>query len=168
MKKKVRVNDKMQKGYVYYLVEPEGKNFEGDFKPELTPKQILELGVFDGVYMRDCKKEFGDYLKKAKLAKDKRDFNLNYFQISASQSLKVWRENGWINEEHDPRGWFQWYCRYFKGRRIKDYDSWQIKRWKQMKRHIGQIKKNCSPKDLSCRRKQRQALLHWAYDSRKI
>jgi len=170
--KTIIVNDKMQKGYKYKLTEPSARNFDPEFKPELTPKQMLELGVFGGRYMRDCKKEFPkDWFKKAKFFSEGlpgHDAKLNYFGVEASQPLSVWRKKGWINEKHDPRGWFQWYCRYYLGRRIPGEDEKQIKRWKAIKRHIGQIKKNCRPRDLSCRRKQRQVLLHWAYDGRKI
>lgn len=166
MKKKILVNDKMQKNYVYYLTEPIGKNFDSEFKPELTPKQILELGAFEGVYMRDCGKEFPrSWFSKAKFAKDKKDASLNYFGVWASQPLSVWRKKGWIRKD-DPRGWFQWYCRYYMGRRHED-DVRQIKRWKAFRRHLGALKKNCKIKDKTCRPKQRQALLHWAYDSRK-
>ncbi len=169
-KKKVFVNDKMQKRYVYELSQPTGRNFQINFKPELTPKKMLELGVFGGVYMRDCVKEFPkNWFDKAKFQK-KENYNheasLNFFGVNASQPLSVWRKKGWIHKD-DPRGWFQWYCRYYLGRRHED-DKKQIKRWKQIRRHIGQIKKNCRVKDLACRKKQRQALLHWAYDSRKI
>jgi hypothetical protein len=168
MKKFVLVNDKMQKKYKYELVAPIGKKFDPEFKPALTPKQMLALGVFGGVYMRDCTKEFPkDWFIKAKFAKDKRDANINLFGINASQPLSVWRKKGWIYEE-DPRGWFQWYCRYYMGRRIPKEDERQIGRWKKMRRHVGQIVANCRPGDLTCRRRQRQALLHWAYDSRKI
>lgn len=157
----------MQKNYKYILSEPVGKNFTSEFKPELTPKQMLELGVFGGKYMTDTKKEFPkDWFKKAKLSPRKKDISLNYFKINASMPLSYWRKKGWIRPQ-DPRGWFQWYCRYFVGRRTSDDDR-QIARWLMMKRHIGQIKKNCKKKDLNCRRKQRQALLHWAYDSRKF
>jgi len=167
MKKKVFVNDKMQKGYTYYLTEPIGKNFDPEFRPELTPKEMLELGVFGGKYMTDCKDEFPkSWFKKAKLSPRFSNPELNYFKINASQPLSVWREKGWIHPD-DPRGWFQWYCRYYMGRRHED-DARQIKRWRAMRRHIGQLKKNCAKRDFSCRRKQRQALLHWAYDSRKI
>jgi len=118
--------------------------------------------------MTDCKKEFPkEWYEKAKLCHEFRDPKLNFFGINASQPLSVWQKKGWIYEE-DPRGWFQWYCRYYMGRRIPEEDIRQIKRWRAIKRHIGQIKKNCGEKDLDCRRKQRQALLHWAYDSRKI
>lgn len=165
--KKIIVNDKMQSNYTYELSEEEGKNFDPGFKPELTPKEMLKMGVFGGKYMTDCRKEFpGDWFVEAKLCSEKHDPNLNFFKINASQSLSVWRKKGWIHPD-DPRGWFQWYCRYYLGRRHKD-DERQIKRWKAIIRHINQIKKNCRPKDLSCRKKQRQALLHWAYDSTKI
>lgn len=165
---KVVVNDKMQKDYVYYLVEPAGQNFDPDFKPELTPKQMLELGVFGGKYMTDCISEFpAEWFDKAKLCAERHDPQLNYFGVNASQPLSEWREKGWIYEE-DPRGWFQWYCRYYMGRRIPEEDERQIKRWKAYKRHISQIVKNCPKGDFDCRKKQRQSLLHWAYDSRKI
>lgn len=128
---------------------------------------MLELGVFGGKYMTDCKKEFpNSWFAKAKLCSEKHDQKLNFFGVNASQPLSVWLNSGWIHPD-DPRGWFQWYCRYFMGRRHED-DLRQIKRWNAMKRQITQIKKNCKPGDWNCRRKQRQALLHWAYDSRKI
>jgi hypothetical protein len=169
MKKKVVVNDFMQQRYTYFLTAPMGKNFDKDFRPELTPKEMLKMGVFGGKYMTDCKKEFpANWFNDAKLCSDKHDPELNFFRINASQPLSVWKANGWINEEHDPRGWFQWYCRYYMGRRLGDEDKRQIKRWKAIVRHIGAIKKNCRKGDFSCRRKTRQALLHWAYDSRRL
>ncbi len=163
----VVVNDRMQKNYVYSLVEPEGRNFHPDFAPELTPKQMLEMGVFGGKYMTDCRDEFPkSWFTHARLCHERHDPELNYFRVNASQSLSVWRNKGWIYHE-DPRGWFQWYCRYYLGRRCPD-DGRQIRRWQAMKRHIAQIRKNCAKGDLCCRPKQRQALLNWAYDSRKI
>ncbi len=165
--KTVRVNDKMQKGYKYVLSEPEGKNFRPDFKPQLTPKEMLEMGIFCGRYMRDCVKEFPkEWFKRAKFAKEKKDCKLNYFMVKASMPLSYWKEKDWIHPD-DPRGWFQWYCRYYMGRRHEDDDR-QIRRWKAYKRHISQIKKNCKIKDMSCRAVQRQSVLHWAYDPRKI
>jgi hypothetical protein len=167
-KRKIIVNDLMQKNYSYYLTEPTGKNFHLEFKPELTPREMLELGVFGGKYMTDCKKEFPkSWFKKAKLCHEFHNSELNYFKINASQPLSVWRKKGWIYHE-DPRGWFQWYCRYYLGRRIPEEDLRQIKRWKAIVRHIGALKKGCKIKDQKCRPKERQALLHWAYDSRKI
>ncbi len=160
------VNDKMQNNYKYNAINPIGKNFHHDFNPDLTPKQMLELGVFGGKYMTDCREEFPiSWFKKAKLSPEFKNINLNYFKIDASLPLKQWQDKGWLFSE-DPRGWFQWYCRYFMGRRLPDIDIKQIKRWKSIRRHIGAIKKNCKVKDLNCRKKQRQALLHWAYDSR--
>lgn len=168
--KKVIVHDSMQDNYIYFLTEPVGKKFDPDFKPTLTPKQMLELGVFGGRYLNDCKSEYPkDWFKNAKLHPDGEpghDKNLNFFKVDASQPLSVWQKKGWIHPQ-DPRGWFQWYCRYYMGRRSADDDR-QIKRWKQIKRHISQVKKNCHKGDLSCRPKQRQAILHWAYDSRKL
>ncbi|MFO7807594.1 MAG: hypothetical protein R6V40_04215 [Candidatus Moraniibacteriota bacterium] len=167
MRKKVVVNDKMQRGYVYYLTEPIGKNFHPQFQPHLSPKKMLELGVFGGRYMTDTRSEFpASWFKKAKLCPERHDPELNFFKINASQPLSVWREKGWIHRD-DPRGWFHWYCRYYMGRRHED-DRRQIKRWKAFARHWSAVEKNCRRGDFSCRRKQKQALLHWAYDSRLL
>ncbi len=168
--KTVRVNDRMQKGYSYTLSEPVGKNFDPRFQPDLTPKQMLALGVFGGVYMRDCRKEFPkDWFAKAKFQTKgvyEQDPTINFFKVKASQSLSEWKRKGWIYKD-DPRGWFQWYCRYYMGRRGED-DERQIKRWVAIRRHIAQIVKNCRKGDFSCHSKQRQAVLHWAYDSRTL
>ncbi|MBI2439564.1 MAG: hypothetical protein HYV45_03110 [Candidatus Moranbacteria bacterium] len=169
MKKKiVVVHDMMQKEYVYTLSEPVGRNFHPDFKPDLTPKEMLALGVFGGKYMTDCQKEFPkNWFVSALLSPKKYDRTLNYFGVPASQSLSVWRKKGWIYQD-DPRGWFQWYCRYYMGRRIPKEDERQISRWRAMSRHIAQVKKYCRRGDVFCRARQRQALLHWAYDSRLL
>ena len=168
----VVVNDLMQTGYRYELSEPIGKNFNPEFKPDLTPREMLELGVFGGVYMRDCTKEFPKewfiHGKFAPVETKKHVAMINYFKVNASQPLSVWKKKGWINEAHDPRGWFQWYCRYYMGRRLPLEDARQIKRWKAITRHLAQIQRNCRPGDAHCRPRQRQAILHWAYDSRKI
>ena len=165
--KEILVNDIMQKNYRYLLTEPMGQNFQSDFQPQLTPKEMLELGVFGGKYMNDCYDEFPvSWFENAKISTNK-NIQLNYFKVQASLPLSHWREKGWIYND-DPRGWFQWYCRYFMGRRILDEDIRQIKRWKAIKRHLGAVIKNCKSLDLECRKKQRQALLHWAYDSRLV
>lgn len=157
----------MQSDYRYVLSARMGKDFAADFQPDLTPKEMLRLGVFGGKYMTDCRDEFPtDWFTKAKLSPDRADPRINYFGVAASRPLAEWRRKGWIWDE-DPRGWFQWYCRYYMGRRCED-DERQIKRWRAMRRHIAQIKKNCDKYDLNCRPKQRQALLHWAYDSRVL
>jgi hypothetical protein len=165
--RRVVVNDLMQQRYTYFLTEPAGRNFEPGFAPQLTPRELLALGVFGGKYMTDCRDEFpASWFARAKLSPERSDPTLNYFGVRASQSLSVWRKNGWIYEE-DPRGWFQWYCRYYAGRRCLDDDR-QIRRWRQIARHVAQVKAGCRKGDLSCRRRQRQALLHWAYDSRLL
>lgn len=166
-KKTVRVRDSMQTAE-YVLSEPMGKNFDPRFTPDLTPKEMLALGVFGGKYMTDCTDEFpAEWFEHAKLCPEKHDAKLNYFGVNASQPLSVWRKKGWIHPA-DPRGWFQWYCRYYMGRRLPEEDDRQIRRWKAIVRHVKQIQNNCDRGDLSCRPRQRQAVLHWAYDSRKI
>lgn len=165
--RRIVVNDLMQKGYVYDLTEPAGTHFHPGFRPELTPKEMLALGVFGGKYMTDCTDEFPeDWYERARLCHEFHDPKLNHFGVNASQSLIVWRQKGWIHDE-DPRGWFQWYCRYYMGRRGPD-DERQVKRWRAMARHVAQIRKNCPPGDAHCRTRQRQALLNWAYDSRRM
>ncbi len=167
MKRKVIVHDKMQRGYVYYRTEPAGRNFAPGFLPQLTPKQMLQIGVFGGKYMTDCRAEFpASWFTRARLCPERHDPRLNFFRVNASQSLATWRRMGWIRAQ-DPRGWFQWYCRYYLGRRSAD-DARQIRRWRAIGRHVAAIVKNCEPGDLECRRRQRQAVLHWAYDSRML
>jgi hypothetical protein len=164
----VTVNDKMQRGYRYTRTAGVGRNFDPAFKPQLTPAQMLSLGVFCGKYMTDCRREFPkSWFTRAKLARGERNCGFNFFGIDASQTLSEWKRKGWIHPD-DPRGWFQWYCRYYMGRRMPHEDARQIKRWKAISRHVRQLQKNCEPGELTCRRRQRQALLHWAYDSRKI
>jgi hypothetical protein len=164
---RVVVDDLMQHGYVYYRTEPVGGNFDPGFVPELSPSQMLALGVFGGKYMTDCRVEFpAEWFATAKLSPTRNDPAVNFFGVHASKSLAYWRAMGWIYPE-DPRGWFQWYCRYYMGRRCPD-DTRQIRRWKAISRHMAQLRKHCLPGDLGCRRRQRQALLHWAYDSRHI
>jgi hypothetical protein len=165
--RRVKVNDLMQQRYAYVLTAPIGRDFHLAFRPELTPQQMLELGVFGGKYMTDCAKEFpADWFKNARLCSERHDPELNYFRVNASQPLAYWRKKGWIYQE-DPRGWFQWYCRYYMGRRCPD-DLRQIKRWRAFRRHVAQVQKHCARRDLECRPRQRQALLQWAYDSRRI
>jgi hypothetical protein len=169
MKEKlIVVNDRMQQNHRYKLSAPVGRDFDPGFKPELTPKEALRLGIFGGKYMTDAMKEFPrSWFAGAKLSPAGRDPSLNYFGVEASQPLSLWRARGWIHP-NDPRGWFQWYCRYYLGRRLPGEDDRQIRRWRAMRRHVAQIVGNCHPGDLGCRKRQRQALLQWAYDSRKL
>lgn len=161
-------NDNRQSNYKYVLTEKEGENFDNEFRPDLTPKQMLKLGIFGGNYFEGYISEYPkDWFTGQAISKHGHDPKLNYFKIDASQTLRVWQQKGWIYEE-DPRGWFQWYCRYYLGRRIPEEDKRQIARWKAIKRHIKQVQNHCQSGDINCRPRQRQAVLHWAYDSRKI
>ena len=165
--RRVIVNDLMQSGYRYIRSARIGRDFDPAFEPELTPAEMLALGVFGGRYMTDCRAEFpASWFRRAKLCAERHDPALNFFRVNASQPLAVWRKKGWIQRD-DPRGWFQWYCRYYMGRRGPD-DERQIRRWRAMRRHIAQLRGACWPRDLECRPRQRQALLQWAYDSRLI
>ena len=165
--KEVIVNDLMQSNYKYLLTHPVGENFDREFVPELTPIEMLKLGVFGGKYMADCFLEFpSSWFQEAKISKGKKNIELNFFKIDASLPLKHWLDKGWIFDQ-DPRGWFQWYCRFCNGRRIPHMDEIQIKRWKNFRRHVLAIEKNCEKGDLGCRKRQRQAILQWAYDPYK-
>lgn len=171
--KKIKYSDSFQKNYTYKITEPKGKNFDPGFKPDLTPAEMLKLGVFGGAYYIGVKNLVPSDLPKSwfsgiRLSKDgEKHPDLNFYKVSASQPLSIWKKKGWIYKD-DPHGWFQWYCRYYIGRRLPEEDERQIKRWKAIRRHLAQIEKNCRPKDKMCRPKQRQAVLHWAYDSRKV
>jgi len=159
----IEVNDTMQTGYRYRCTAPVGEAFDEGFQPHYSPREMLEMGIFEGKYCNDCRDEFPqDWFTNARLS-DKPDPSCNYFGIKSRQPLSVWREKGWIYGP-DPRGWFQWYCRYYLGRRLEDVDAIQIKRWRAFARHAGQVRANCAPGDIFCRRRQRQALLQWAHD----
>ncbi|NNE85193.1 MAG: hypothetical protein HKN28_14610 [Alphaproteobacteria bacterium] len=159
----VIVNDKMQCSYSYEIVAPMGRDFAPDFEPHFTPKEMLELGVFEGKYCNDCVPELPeDWFEEAKIV-DTADPSLNRFGVKSRQPLSVWREKGWIIGP-DPRGWFQWYCRYYLGRRLPEIDGRQVKRWRSFRRHAAQVRANCEPGDVWCRPRQRQALLQWSHD----
>jgi hypothetical protein len=159
----ITVNDKMQRKYRYELVARSGRDFADGFAPHFSPSEMLAMGVFEGKYLNDCRKEFpASWFAKAKLS-DTPDPALNFFKIKSRKPLSYWREKGWIIGP-DLRGWFQWYCRYYLGRRIPEIDEVQIKRWRAFSRHAGQIRANCEPGDLFCRPRQRQALLQWSHD----
>lgn len=169
MPHRVVVSDPLQPGYAYLRTEPAGKNFAPDFKPDLTPREMLHLGVFGGDYFEEETDEYPkEWFKDAAISqKGRPDPKLNRFGVRASQSRPEWQRKGWIHLD-DPRGWFQWYCRYYLGRRMPAEDRRQIDRWKKIVRHLAQIRNNCRPRDYTCRPRQRQAVLHWAYDSTKL
>ena len=161
--REIVVNDKMQTDYRYILTAKAGAQFDPVFTPYFSPQQMLEMGVFEGRYLNDCTDEFpAEWFQNAKIS-PKPDPALNYFGIKSRQPLDVWQQKGWIYGP-DPRGWFQWFCRYYLGRRLPDIDPIQIKRWKGFARHAGQIRANCYPGDVFCRPRQRQALLQWSHD----
>lgn len=163
---RVTVHDNLQ-NYQYETSARVGKDFAQEFSPDLTPQQMLELGVFGGHYFEGWHDEFPtEWFANAKIS-DHHDKSLNYFGVDASQSRQEWQRKGWIYEE-DPRGWLQWYCRYYMGRRIPAEDARQIKRWKNIRRHVSQVQKFCVQGDKLCRPRQRQALLHWAYNSPEL
>lgn len=168
-KKTITVNNKMQKNYSYELTAKEGDFSDyPDFKPELSPKEMLKLGVFEGKYLNDCKDEYpSSWFKGAKLSLTAVP-SLNFFKVKSRKPLSEWRSNKWIYGD-DPRGWFEWYCRFYYGRRVPNVDTKQIGRWKSfIARHSAQLKANCKVGDFNCRPVQRQALLQWAIDSRKL
>ena len=159
----IEVNDRMQTDYRYELVASEGKDFPDVFQPHFSPREMLEMGIFEGKYCNDCTGEFPEIWFRNAKTSDIPDPDMNYFGLKSRQPLSVWKVKGWIYGP-DPRGWFQWYCRYYLGRRLPHIDSIQIKRWRAFARHAGQIRANCEPGDIFCRRRQRQALLQWSYD----
>lgn len=159
----VKVNDCMQEGYHYEIVSPAGADFAPGFAPHYSPQEMLEMGVFEGKYCTDCTGEFPDeWFLKAKISGQPSE-DLNYFGVKSRKPLSYWQQKGWIYGP-DPRGWFQWYCRYYLGRRMPGVDEKQIKRWRSFSRHAGQIRANCDPGDIFCRPRQRQALLQWSHD----
>lgn len=148
-----------------------------NFSPMLTPKEMLHKGIFGGTYFSELidYKEFPDDwfqgLDKNFYCSEKYRIKVNFFKIKSGQSQKEWEEKGWIHKD-DPRGWFEWYCKYYIGRRHED-DERQIKRWaafcgpkgRWRNRIYSQI--NCcecsisSSHDVS--RRIQQSLLHWSY-----
>ncbi len=160
----IRVEDRMQSGYAYVLEAPIGQDFAAGFCPHYTPAEMLAMGVFEGKYINDCRGEFPSAWYEGARLREAPDPSVNFFGVKSRQPLSVWRQKGWIVGP-DPRGWFQWYCRYFLGRRLPETDVRQIQRWRAFARHTGQLRANCMAGDLSCRPRQRQGLLQWSHDA---
>jgi hypothetical protein len=147
-------------------------NIEGKFgsvegfssRPKLTPDMMLRLGVFGGTFIYDMIDEIPlewilMALVEGKISLTGRpDPECNFYRVLSVQDIKEWQRHGWINEQ-DPKGWFQWYIRYFLGRRTAD-DKRQCDRWHSFRRHLGQLIVNKHQERL----KQRQACIQWGYN----
>lgn len=163
----------MDKGKYSYMLtrEPGVMDDDPDFRPAYSPAEMLRMGVFEGRYLNDCVGEFPrewylDALEAGTLRIGSAyppTERVNYFGKKSRLSLSEWGRRGWIVAP-DNRGWFQWYCRYWLGRRIPDVDAIQIERWKAFRRHYAQVVKNCRRGDKTCRPRQRQALLQWSWN----
>lgn len=141
--------------------------WDSEFTPSYTPKEMLELGVFEGKYINALTGLPKAWYKLPKVLgpNDEPDPTINRFGVKSRQPLSVWKEKGWTTEL-SPYGWFQWYCFYWLGRRDEKEDALQIGRWKSfVARHNAQVQAKCKKGDDDCHRKQRQALLQWAWDS---
>jgi hypothetical protein len=160
-----------------------------EFKPNLTPKQVLRMGSFGGTYYRDIhssvtgknykgktliKKLPDDWFKglniDTKITSSKYDKKINKYGVKCGSSLEAWESSNWIMAQ-DPYGWFQWYCRFYTGRRTKD-DRRQIDRWLKLTGPKGRfrrtlmnkiIKAGASFNDESISPVIRQTLQHWGY-----
>lgn len=170
-------HNKMDSKYCYTLSSHYGK-IDPRMKGALSPLVMLKKGVFSGKYLNDCKSEFPkEWFAHAKLSINEKNNTKNLFKVESRLPLSKWRTNGWIYGD-DNRGWFQWYCRYYIGRRdnqlikkgnkLIPLDELQIKRWLAFKRHSAQLSINAKKEnrigDKTFRPVQRQALLQWAYD----
>jgi hypothetical protein len=168
MEETVHVHNSMQRGYTYTRTRRPGDFADHpEFQPVYTPLQMLKMGVFEGRYLDPKSNEFPDSWRP--YCNTISDARINFFHVKSRRPLSDWRASGWINPD-DPRGWFEWYCRFYMGRRHPD-DARQIARWKSFgARHSGAIRKNCpahgnpdSP-NAKLRPRQRQGLLQWSHD----
>lgn len=163
-----------------------------DFKPNLTPDEVLRMGSFGGVYLKPMtssvtKKSYGDKIyeeypiswvegidPEKMLTNDKYDPSLNFYGVKSGSQLGFsrhdWEKEGLIKAQ-DPHGWFQWYARFFMGRRTKD-DERQIGQWKEMAGEDSPLRKELVQAilkagknwdDKSVKPDLRQELQHWGY-----
>ncbi len=179
--------------YSYVLTSAPGDLSDTpDFQPAFSPGEMLMMGVFEGKYLNDCVREFPaewfyGALAAGRLSPEGPNAETcNFFGVGSRQPLSVWKQNGWApssarrgrTDDHyrgqlgdparnpDERGWFQWYCRFWMGRRLPEIDAIQIKRWRAFRRHAGALRGGCPAwqDNPRCRLRERQALLQWAYD----
>lgn len=162
------------------------------FRPNLTPKQVLQMGSFGGTYFRpisssvtgkkyrNVHNEFpSNWFKgldiKKNITSEKCTPELNKYKVRAGSSLLAWEQSGWIKPQ-DPYGWFQWYCRFFMGRRTNDdqrqVDRWDnyagLKRGRWRRNLVGKIiKESKAYNDPSVSPVIRQGLLHWGFELKK-
>ena len=115
-----------------------------NFSPNKTSIEIIKEGAFGGTYFRDIysginekwyKNSWKEFVHLKNIdakfyASDYYDVNVNKYGVKCGTSLRFWENKGWINKI-DPYGWFQWYFRYWLGRRSED-DKRQINRWKRI------------------------------------
>ena len=146
------------------------------FNPDLTPREIILTGAFGGNYFAgdldrlELDKWF-ENIDARLYASEKYSLKTNKFKVRSGSSLEYWQKSGWIHDE-DPKGWFEWYCKYYIGRRHED-DIRQIKRWLAFCGPKGRFRnaiynkifksglKIENSKDISPR--IQQSLLHWSY-----
>jgi hypothetical protein len=157
-----------------------------NFKPNLTPRQMFNMGSFGGTYWRpiysditkkklkNVHKKYGKLFKgipDEKLSQAKYDKNINKYGVKVGTTLEFWEDKGWITKK-DPYGWVEWYCNFYNGRRIPSEDVRQIKRWSRLTGENGRfrkwlvtliIKNNSTWNDENISPKIRQTLQHWGY-----
>lgn len=160
------------------------------FLPNKTPKEILQAGAFGGTYFRPIKSsvepnvEFGDEVWQefpqdwfeglnisTQVTSAVYRPEINKYGVKCGASLQEWETSGWIRPQ-DPYGWFQWYCRFFQGRRTED-DSRQVSRWLACAGPKGRWKNrlcklvfqaDTNVDDVSISPVIRQTLLHWGFE----
>ena len=164
-----------------------------DFTPNISPKEVFEMGSFGGTYYRPIYSSITNKNYKSKdvikeypkswfknvdidtmVISSDYDKKINKYKVVCGSSLETWEKNGWIIKQ-DPYGWFQWYCRFYRGRRTDD-DERQIDRWNKIVGPNGRfrrrlmnmlIKKNKEYDDYTVSPVIRQVLLHWGYELTK-
>ena len=171
------------------------RNFKDypEFKPNVVPKDVFKKGAFGGTYFRPIYSSITDknYTGKSVISEypkswftglnidnvvisETYDKKVNKYGVKCGSSLESWEKSGWIVKE-DPYGWFQWYCRFYRGRRMYD-DERQIDRWAKLAGPNGRfrrrlmneiIKKNKKYDDPSVSPVIRQVLLLWGYELTK-